>query len=108
MQPKRTVLESRAATMLYLASALIFFTLLAIAHELHYITSRLIEIGTIVEHFNRRNLRASGVKDIDGDDFAYESVIKAHRPWWQIAVGIVIGGIVVGVVFKLLDMFLGW
>jgi hypothetical protein len=55
-----------------------------------------------VEHFNRRALRASGVKDIDGDDFAYESVRKTQRPWWQSVVGIVAGGIVAGAVFKLL------
>lgn len=93
--------------MLYLALSFIFFTLLAITHELHHIASRLIEIGTIVEHFNRRNLRASGVKDIEGDDFAYESVRKAHRPWWQIVAGIVVGSIVVGAVSKLLAS-LGW
>jgi hypothetical protein len=94
--------------MLYLALALIFFALLAAAHELHNITSRLIEIGTIVEHFNRRNLRASGIKDIDGDDFADESVTKAQRPWGHIVLGIVVGSIVAGGVFKLLNIFLGW
>jgi hypothetical protein len=88
--------------MLYFALAFIFFTLLAIADELHDITSRLIEIGTIVEHFNRRTLRASGIKDIDADDFADESVKKAHQPWWQIVVSIVVGSVVAGVVFKIL------
>jgi hypothetical protein len=93
--------------MLYFALAFIFFTLLAITRELYDISTRLIEIGTIVEHFNRRNLRASGVKDIDGDDFAYESVRKAHRPWWQILVGILVGSFVAAAVFKLLDS-VGW
>jgi len=97
----------RAIAMLYFALAFIFFVLLAVAHELHSITSRLIEIGTIIEHFNRRDLRSSGVKDIDGDDFADESVRKAHRPWRQIVWGIVVGGIVAGVVFKLLSVLAG-
>lgn len=88
--------------MLYFALAFIFFALLAIAHELHDGTSRLIEIGTIVEHFNRRDLRAAGVKDSDGDDFANESIVKAQRPWKQIVLGIVIGGVVAGALLDLL------
>jgi hypothetical protein len=49
--------------MLIVALAFIFFVLPVIARQLHTITIRLIEIGTIVEHFNRRDLRASGIKD---------------------------------------------
>jgi hypothetical protein len=93
--------------MLYFALALIFFALVAIAHELHDITSRIIEIGTIVEHYNRRDLRTSGVPDASGDDFAYESVRKAQQPWWQIVLGIIVASIVAGAVFKLLAG-VGW
>jgi hypothetical protein len=91
--------------MLYFALAFIFFALLAVAHELHAITSRLIEIGTIVEHFNRRDLRAAGIKD--EDDFAAESIVKVQRPWGHIVLRIVIGGVVAGGVFKLLAS-VGW
>jgi hypothetical protein len=59
--------------MLIVAVVFIFFALLAVSYELHVITERLIEIGTIVEHFNRRSLRASGINDVEGDDFARAS-----------------------------------
>ncbi|MGA8429176.1 MAG: hypothetical protein WB729_05115 [Candidatus Sulfotelmatobacter sp.] len=93
--------------MLSAALVFIFFVLLAIGRELHTITSRLIEIGTIVEHFNRRDLRASGINDVDGADFASESVTKTHQSWTGIVVGIVIEGLAFIVVFKLLSR-LGW
>jgi hypothetical protein len=52
--------------MLTVALVFIFFAILAVAYELHVITDRLIGIGTIVEHYNRRDLRASGIlKDLD-------------------------------------------
>jgi hypothetical protein len=93
--------------MLTAALLFIFLVLLAIARELHTITSRLIEIGTIIEHFNRRHLRASGVKDVDDADFANESVTKAHQSWRRIVLGIVLEGFVAIVVFRLLAR-LGW
>ena len=52
--------------------------LLAVIYELREITARLIEIGSIVENFNRRALRAT-IKDHDDDDFASESIIKTQR-----------------------------
>jgi hypothetical protein len=71
-----------------------FFVLLAIVYELHGIADRLIETGTIVEHFNRRDLRDSGAQDIDEEDFASESIRKTHRTRRQTVWGIVIASLV--------------
>jgi hypothetical protein len=90
--------------MLIVALVFIFFALLAVAYELHTITDRLIEIGTIVEHFNRRNLRGSGIKDDEDNDFASESVTKTHRTWIQMLVGILVAAVVAVATIKLL----GW
>ena len=79
----------------------IFFVLLAIAYELHIITERLIETGTIVEHLNRRDLRKSGITDIDGDDFASESIRSTHRTWRQTVWGIVVASLLCVGIIKL-------
>jgi hypothetical protein len=88
--------------MLIAALVFIFFVLLAIAYELHIITDRVIEIGTLVEHYNRRDLRASGIKDSEDDDFASESITKTHRTWKQILLGVLLASIVTTVMIKLL------
>jgi hypothetical protein len=67
--------------MVIIALVFVFCALLAIARELHTITDRLIEVGTLIEHLNRRDLRSSGIKDVEDNDFASESVTKAHRTW---------------------------
>ena len=46
--------------MLIVALVFVFFALLGVLYELHTITDRLIEIGTTVEHANRRSLRRQG------------------------------------------------
>jgi hypothetical protein len=73
--------------MLIVSLVFVFFALVAVVEELHTITDRLIEIGTIVEHFNRRDSRASGMES--NDDFAGESITKTHRKWWHVLGGIV-------------------
>jgi hypothetical protein len=88
--------------MLIFVLVFVFFVLLTIAYELHVITDRLIEIGTIVEHFNRRNLRASGIPDSEGDDFASESIVKSRRTWKQKAWAIVAASIVTAALLELL------
>jgi uncharacterized membrane protein len=77
--------------MLIVALVFVFFALLAVAYELHTITDRIIEIGTIVEHFNRRSLRASDVKS--DDDFAGESITKTHRRWAHVVGAIVLAAL---------------
>jgi hypothetical protein len=83
--------------MLIVALVFIFFAILAVAYELHTITDRLIEIGTIVEYYNRRDLRATGIlKDLDfeasdseeDNEFDGESVTKTHRSWLQLLLAI--------------------
>ena len=70
----------------------IFFSLLAIAYELHTLTERMIEIGTLVEGANRRSLRSSlGESE---DDYAEESITKAHRTWKQTLSGILLAALV--------------
>jgi hypothetical protein len=91
--------------MLIVALVFIFFAILAVVYELHIITERLIEIGTIVEHFNRRDLRASGIRDAEENDFASESINKIHRTWRQTFLGILIASVVCIVVIKLLASF---
>lgn len=81
----------------------IFFVLLAIAYELHFMTERLIEIGTIVEHFNRRALRESGIADAEDDDFASESIRKTHRTWKKTLWAIIALSISCSVLIKLLS-----
>lgn len=81
----------------------IFFVLLAIAYELHGITDRLVETGTIVEHFNRRDLRKSG-RDTDGDDFASESIKKTHRTWGQTVWAIIVASLVCIGIIKLVSV----
>jgi hypothetical protein len=78
--------------MLIVALVFIFFALLAVAYELHTITDRLIEIGTIVEHANRRVLRASlGEHE---DDYADDSITKVHKKWALMVGGIVLAAVV--------------
>lgn len=93
--------------MLIVVLVFIFFALLAVAYELHTITDRLIEIGTIVEHFNRRALRASGVKDSEDDDFASESVTKTHARFIRILGGIMIAALVSVVILAVLGAIPG-
>ena len=90
--------------MLAVALIFIFFAILAVAYELHFITDRLIEIGTIVEYYNRRDLRASGIlKDLDDSEdsdseehvpFDGESVTREHKTWPQILLGILVASVV--------------
>jgi len=80
--------------MLTIALVFIFFAILAVVYELHVITVHLIEIGTIVEHFNRRDLRASGIKDSEDADFASESITTMHKTWPQILLGILVASVV--------------
>lgn len=77
--------------MLIVALVFVFFALVAVIEELHTITDRLIEIGTIVEHFNRRELRASGMES--NDDSASESITKTHRKMWHVLGGIVLASL---------------
>jgi hypothetical protein len=88
--------------MIVIALVFIFFTLLAIAYEVHTLTERTIEIGTIIENANRRNLRASGVAS--DDDFASESIIKAHRKWAHVAGGIIVAGALVSILLAVLGL----
>jgi hypothetical protein len=97
--------------MLIVALVFIFFAILAVAYELHVVTDRLIEIGTIVEFYNRRDLRASGIlkdldsdADLDSDDptqFDGESVTQAHRTWLQILLGILVASLATLAIIKL-------
>lgn len=86
--------------MLLFVLAFIFFALLAVVYELHFVTERLIELGTIVEHFNRRDLRAAKVPDTFDDDFATESIRKTHRTWAQVVWAIVVAAVLSGAVLK--------
>jgi hypothetical protein len=80
--------------MLIIALVFIFFAILAVAYELHFITALLIEIGTIVEYYNRRDLRATGIiKEDDEDDFDGESVTKVQKTWRQIVLGILLASL---------------
>jgi hypothetical protein len=88
--------------MLIVALVFIFFVLLVIAHELHTITDRLIEIGTLVEHYNRRDLRASGIKPAEDDDFASESITQKHLTWQRTILGILVASIVTIAIIKAL------
>jgi hypothetical protein len=91
-------------TMVTVALVFIFFAILAVAYELHIITGRLIEIGTIVEFYNRRDLHASGIlKDLDDSEdsdsdehvqFDGESVTQEHKTWPQILLGILVASVV--------------
>jgi hypothetical protein len=88
--------------MLIIALVFIFFAILAVAYELHFITGLLIEIGTIVEYYNRRDLRATGIiKEDDEDTFDGESVTKEQKTWRQILLGILVASIATLVVLKL-------
>jgi hypothetical protein len=90
---------------LIVALVFIFFAILTVAYELHIITDRLIEIGTIVEYYNRRDLRASGIlKDLDSnedDPYDGESVTQAHRTWLQILLGILVASIATLAIIKI-------
>jgi CBS domain containing-hemolysin-like protein len=90
--------------MLIVILVFIFFALLAVGYELHTITSRLIEIGTLVEHSNRRALRAAGLKDSEDDDLASESVTKTQARFAQILGGIVIAALVTVVILGVLGV----
>jgi hypothetical protein len=79
----------------------VFFALLAVVYELHILIDRMIEIGTIVEYYNRRDLRASGIlKEDDEDSFDGEFVTKNHPSWPQVVLGIIGASIVTLVSFK--------
>jgi hypothetical protein len=91
--------------MILVALIFVFYALLAVVYELREMTARLIEIGTVVENFNRRDLRAS-IKDHDDDDFASESITKTQRTWRQIVAGIVVSTIATLLGMKVVDIFL--
>jgi hypothetical protein len=86
--------------MLITALVFIFFVLLAIAYELHGIADRLIETGTIVEHYNRRDLRKSAILKDEDDDVDGDYVVKVHRTWRQILSGIVLASLFTIAVIK--------
>ena len=76
--------------MLFVALVFIFFVLLAIAYELHGIAERLIETGTIIEHYSRRDLRRSGILK-DGEDDEFGDYITHNHPRWRRIVWAIIG-----------------
>jgi hypothetical protein len=105
---QRDTNESKIPEMLIAVLVFMFFALLAIAYELHGITQRLIETGTIIEHFNRRDLRKSGIRDTNGDDFASESISATHLTWRQTVWGIVVASLLSIGIIKLVAGIISW
>jgi len=89
--------------MLIPALVFIFFVLLTIAYEVHGIADRLIETGTIVEHYNRRDLRKSGILKDGEDDESGDYVSHNHRTWRRIVWGIVLASVFTVAIIKVAE-----